>query len=149
MNVGGCLLDLGGDSLFIRLDLVIDMAINPEIGTYLAIWMLVAANPVPHIIFELSFIYLSILPRKFTPTILNIVRITALKLVSIVGLPHSFSFSLSIAKLPFIGTSILPGVVAYSVKVAVNIAASINISVDKFFHSLTILESIPKLSFII
>lgn len=84
------------------------MTFLPHIFSNLTVGVLIVTDSITHIILKFPFIDLSVLPSKLPPSLLYIIKINALKLVSIKRLPKTFSLSLAIHELSLINTTIFP-----------------------------------------
>ena len=130
---------------FLAVYSIINLALFPHEFSQFAAWVFVGPFTMPHIVFELTFVYLSIDPLEFAPSIFQVFKILSLKIISINSLPDTPTLPLSLEKLSFISTPVAPLVDPLPMEATVLKSTHICISIDQFFSSQTMFDTFQHL----
>lgn len=134
---------------FFLIQFALNLSIFPHVSTDLSIAMFVSPKSFSCVVIKLSFVNLSVSPGKCPPSVFDIIWVISFKLIPILWLPNTFSFSYSLFKTSLEYAAVAPLVNSLSVKLVVNVVARVCISVGEFFNTISILNTWFDFSFVV
>ena len=93
---------------FLAVYSIINLPLLPHEFAQFAARVFVGPLTMPHIVFEFTFVYLSVDPLEFAPSVFQVFKILSLEKISINSLPDTSALPFSLEKLSLISTSVAP-----------------------------------------
>ena len=135
--------------LFLAVNPVLNLSLDPQKLTDFASWMPVATLSMSYVIPKLSFVDLAISPGESAPAVLNILEVLALEFVAIWCLPPSLALPFAVEELPLVQAPVLPVISARAVEFAIDKHAGVSISIGESLEAEPVLDVVAQVALIV